>query len=264
MSDYALRVSEVEQARYRMMAETAAAYEAAEWKAAGVALGAVVADVGCGPGAVLAVLADAVGPTGRADGIDGDPEAVAAANAAVAALPQASAREGAADATGLPERAYDVVMCRHVLAHNGPREQAIVDHLAALAKPGGSVYLVDVDGFDVRTHPELPGWEDLSQAYRDFHARRGNDLLAGRRLGALLEAAGLEVERYQPASPVIRIPPGLRPPSWAARDAMLAEAALTQADIERWEANFAAVDQMAPRPWLFVSAYLAIGRKPAA
>ena len=57
MSDYALKLSETELARYRFMAEMAARMEHDLWTAAGVVEGATVADVGCGPGAVSVVLA---------------------------------------------------------------------------------------------------------------------------------------------------------------------------------------------------------------
>ena len=50
MTGYVLALSDAEVARYRMMAQRAAEDEADQWAAAGIAAGAVVADVGCGPG----------------------------------------------------------------------------------------------------------------------------------------------------------------------------------------------------------------------
>jgi ubiquinone/menaquinone biosynthesis C-methylase UbiE len=72
-----LALSEQELLRYRMMAAIAADNEAAEWAAAGIVPGARVADVGCGPSAVLRMLAERVGAAGQAVGIDADPGAVA-------------------------------------------------------------------------------------------------------------------------------------------------------------------------------------------
>ena len=144
-ASYSLTLSEQELVRYRIMAAGAADNEAAEWLVAGVVPGARVADVGCGPGAVLRILAERVGAAGQAVGVDADPGAVAIARQQVAGLPQGRAEVGQADATGLEPGGYDVVMCRHVLAHNGGREAAIVAHLASLAVAGGCVYLVDVD-----------------------------------------------------------------------------------------------------------------------
>ncbi|MGH3755620.1 MAG: hypothetical protein ACRDRP_23590 [Pseudonocardiaceae bacterium] len=51
---YALQLSEAERARYRFMAESARTEERAQWTAAGIEPGAQVADIGCGPGALLA------------------------------------------------------------------------------------------------------------------------------------------------------------------------------------------------------------------
>ena len=47
------------------MAARALEYERDRWVAAGVVEGAVVADIGCGPGAVSIALDRQVGPTGR-------------------------------------------------------------------------------------------------------------------------------------------------------------------------------------------------------
>ena len=244
-----------------MMAETAADNEAAEWSAAGIAPGAQVADVGCGPGAVLRLLAERVGLGGQAVGVDADPSAVAIARQQVADLPQARVQTGQADATGLEPGAWHVVMCRHVLAHNGGREAAIVAHLASLAASGGCVYLVDVDATALRFTPAGPELQDLQERYREFHRARGNDLSVGLRLGDLLADAGLTVERYACRAPVIRVPPGMRPPSWAARDEMLAAGFATDADIQRWGDGFARLDAEKRRPWLFPANFVAIGRR---
>lgn len=65
MSTYTLRLSEPERARYRMMARSARQAEADLWTAAGIVEGAHVADVGCGPGAVLALIAEDVRQPGQ-------------------------------------------------------------------------------------------------------------------------------------------------------------------------------------------------------
>lgn len=260
-ASYSLRLSEQELLRYRMMAASAADNEAAEWLAAGIVPGARIADVGCGPGAVLRLLAERAGSGGHAVGIDADPAAVAMAGQQVAGLPQAWVQAGQADATGLEPGAYDVVMCRHVLAHNGGREAAIVAHLASLAADGGCVYLVDVDATALRLTPGDPDLDDLNQRYRDFHRARGNDLSVGLRVGDLLAGAGLTVERYVCRAPVLRLPPGMRPPSWAARDEMAAAGFASGADIRRWDDAFARLDSAEHRPWLFPATFVAIGRR---
>lgn len=259
---YALALSEEEQRRYRFMAESAGNEEAAIWSAAGIRPGAAVADVGCGPGAMLRVLAQTVGPQGRADGVDQDVNAVAAARTEIGDLGQASVRQGSATATGLPAGAYDVVMCRHVLAHNGGQEGAIVAHLAALARPGGIVYLVDLDANLFWFRPTDPDVADLQARYRAYQESRGNDMTVGRALGDLLEAAGLAVEVFRCGGSVIRIPPGLRGPAWAAIDVMRAAGFANADDVARWDAAFARLDASTQRPWAAFPSCLAVGRVP--
>lgn len=182
---YALRLSEAELARYRALAERARIEEAALWVTAGIVEGARVADLGCGPGAVLTAMAERVGLRGWVTGVDTDPEAVEAARHAIvtAGLRNAEVRLGDAAASGLGPGSVDVAVLRLVLAHNGPSEQAIVDHAAALVRPGGCVYLVDVDATMNRLRPPHPVVLEMIDHHRVFQAARGNDLQAGLRLG---------------------------------------------------------------------------------
>lgn len=259
---YALQLSEAERARYRFMAEGARAEERAMWAAAGVGSGARVADIGCGPGAVLRLLAEEVGPAGRADGVDADGGAVAAAGENTADLAQATVRVGDADASGLALGAYDVAMCRHVLAHNGGREAAIVAHLIELVRPGGAVYLVDVDLTAMRVYPEIPDLTDMYARYVEFHRCQGNDITIGQALGSLLEAGGVNVEIFRISGPVIKAPVGMRGPAWAAREAMVSAGFATAADIARWETTFQRMDTLPSRPWISMAPFVAVGRAP--
>jgi len=262
---YALALDQAEVARYRLMAEQAREAEADLWQRAGIAPGAQVADVGCGPGALLPALSDAVGPDGTVAAIDADPAAVAAATALVAAagLANVTVREGRADRTGLAAASRDVVMLRHVLAHNGGAEDAIVAHLAGLLRPGGCLYLVDVDGTAIRTVPEDADLDDLHQRYIAFHAARGNDLLAGLRLGERLERAGLELVDFRGSYLIRPMPPGIRPPPWAAREAMVAAGLATDQDVARWAGAFERLDAEPTRPTVFAPMFAAVGRRPA-
>jgi SAM-dependent methyltransferase len=265
VSGYALRLDEGEVERYRMMAEQARAAEADLWELAGVGPGARVADVGCGPGAMLPALSGAVGPDGRVQAVDADPGAVAAARAlaAAAGLPNVEVTEGRADRTGLEPGSLDVVMLRHVLAHNGGAEDAIVGHLATLVRPGGCVYLVDVDGTAVRILPEHADLTDLAERYLAFRAARGDDNRAGLRLADRLVRAGLEVVEFRGRYLIGSLPPGVRPPGWAAREAMLAAGVVTAADVQRWDRAFREVEAAPVRPTVFNPLFTAVGRRPA-
>ena len=260
---YALVLDPRELERYRMMAAAARAAEGELWRRAGIVAGARVADVGCGPGALLPVLAAEVGPGGEVTGVDADPAAVAAAESYTAGLDTVSVRAGSAERTGLPPRSLDTVMVRHVLAHNGPRAQEIVTHLAGLLRPGGCLYLVDVYGAGIGAEPEPPVLSEMTERYRAFHAARGNDLRTGLKLAGWLRAAGLEVVDHRGTYQILQAVPGMRPPAWAARDAMVAAGVVTQADVERWGRELAELDAGSERSTVFMPLFTAIGRAPA-
>lgn len=264
MADYTLAVSDAEIARYRLMAQHALAEETRQLGLAGVEEGAVVADVGCGPAAMSVELAAMVGPTGRVIGVEREDEALAAARRMVAGsgVENVELRQGTATETGVDAGTVDVAMMRHVLAHNGGDEQAIVDHLASLVRPGGAVYLVDVDLTGMRMLDGDPELDELVDRYAAFHSARGNDAMVGLRLGRLLETAGLVVEDFTGSYSIIQIPPGIRPPLWAARDAMVAQGAATEQDVERWGAAFDRLDAATVRPTIFAPLFVGIGRKP--
>lgn len=264
MSEYALELSEAEVYRYQKMAEMALSTERDMWSAAGVVEGASVADVGCGPGAISVVLADLVGPAGHVWAVDRGAEAREAATAAArrAGVENVTVTAGDADGTGLAPGSVDVVMIRHVLAHNGGREEAIVGHAASLVRAGGCVYLVDIEGAAVRMRPSDPDVEDLNDRYWQWHAVMGNDLSVGLRLGDLLAAAGLEVLHFSGRYQMFQMPPGLRPPSWAAADAMMAAGLASGSDVARWSAALERIDGGAERPTIFAPTFFAYARRP--
>ena len=260
---YPLELDQTEVERYRTMAEAARQAESDLWEPAGIVPGARVADVGCGPGAMLPALSAAVGPQGRVTAVDADPEAVAAATALVApaGLANVAVREGRAEETGLEAGSLDVVMLRHVLAHNGGAEDAIVAHLATLVRPGGCVYLVDADGTAIRVIPEVehPDLVELQERYLAFRAARGDDNAAGLRLAERLVRAGLELVEFCGRYVIRELSPGLRSPAWAAREAMLSAGVASAEDLWRWERAFEAT---ATRPATFYAPmFTAIGRR---
>lgn len=265
MTDYALQLSDSELARYEMMAARAVDHERDLWTVAGVVEGAVVADIGCGPGAVSIALARQVGPTGRVLAFDRSSEAVDMARVvtAGAGVENVTVQAADADATGVAPGSVDVAMIRHVLAHNGGRESAIVDHAATLVRPGGCVYLIDVDASAVRIRPSDPDIDDLGDRYRQWHSQQGNDLSVGLRLDELVAGAGMEVVEFNGRYDIFAAPPGARTPGWAAREALVASGLATPDDVARWDSAFVRADSMQERPRVFAPMFCAIGRRPA-
>ena len=237
---YSLQLSDLEVARYRAMADNAKRNEGTSWTAAGIVPGARVADIGCGPGIILAELAKQVLPHGTAVGIERDPEARARAEAYLRALSitNATVIAGAANATGLERESVDVVMMRHVLAHNGGNEEKIIAHLSTLLRPGGHLYLVDTDVTAVRIRPVDPDIEDLSNRYINYMKSLGNDVSIGLRLGELVNGAGLVMTEREAHYQIIDMAKakGIRPPSWAAHQSMVKAGAATMEDVARWDA----------------------------
>ena len=264
MAEYTLVLSDREVARYRMLAARAREDESADWARVGVAPGATVADVGCGPAAVSVLLAEIVGPEGRVIAVERDPQALAEARVLVEQAGATNVDLCAGDAadTGVDAASVDVAMLRHVLAHNGGREQAIVDHLAGLVRPGGCVYLVDVELTAGRSLGLDPDLVDLRERYIEFHRRLGNDPSVGLRLGQLLSRAGLEVIEHAGHWGVLAMPTGMRHPAWAAREAMVGAGVASQADVVRWQAAYDRADASPDRPTLFLPILSAAGRRP--
>lgn len=264
MADYTLKLSDAEVARYQFMAEAAESLERDLWVAAGAVPGARIADVGCGPGAVAVRLAALAAPDGGVWAVDRDDDALAVARELAARTGvRVETRKAVANATGLPAGGFDLVMMRHVLAHNGGAEQEIVDHLATLAAPGGSVYLCDIDGTSFKFRGFVdPAISDLHERYEEFHRKRGNDLKIGTRLDELLAAAGLEVAAFRGHVEVLTPPPGMRGPAWAARDALVADGLATPDDLVRWDEAFRRAERENTQIKIFAGRFVAYGRRP--
>jgi SAM-dependent methyltransferase len=248
------------------MAHSALTHELEDWRAAGVRSGARVADVGCGPGVILAELARLVAPDGIAVGVERDPEARAVAGQLLTAtgLKQISVIEGEAGATGLETSSFDTVMVRQVLMHNGGREERIVAHLASLLRPGGHLYLIEADIPAFRFDPDDPDLADLSARWITLMRRRGNDPSIGIRLASLLRHAGLEVVLRDARWYCQPREVGARLGAWASRDALVADGLADAADLARWDAAFERFEALAGEETFFVPQFRAVGLRPAA
>jgi len=206
-------------------------------------------------------MAEVVGEAGAVTGIDGDPSAVAVARALLAAEGRCNAQVQAGDvgATALPAGSFDVAVLRHVLAHNQREEKQIVEHAASLVRPGGCVYLVDIDHTMFRRRDTPPVLEEMWGRYSEFHAARGNDLRVGLRLGTLLRTAGLTIVLDELVGIAVDFDARSPGPAWAAREAMLAAGVVSGADLSRWATELAATTHALPGR-SYVPVFVAVGR----
>jgi ubiquinone/menaquinone biosynthesis C-methylase UbiE len=272
MSDdptYSLALSDDEIGRYRFMAQVARESEAEQWAAAGFVSGANVADIGCGPGLVLIELADVVGPSGSVVGIDRGAAEIDTARKLISeqGLSHATARQGAAWETAIDAGSIDVVNIRHVLAHNTVENQRrILAHALDLLRPGGSLYAVDVDLSAFRVDPPSDVINEMNDRYVAHLIDTGRDPSVGPKLGSLASSVGFcDVQRFGD----IVIPPPfvlaeVRPPPWAARDAMIDSGHATAADVELWDRALTdlARTAVAENQAIFIASFMVVARKP--
>ena len=164
-----------------------------------------VLDAGCGPGAHLLLFAERVAPGAEVIGVDLDRERLAMAAEVCADLVAAGAvRLIQGDAATLPVASdtCDVAWSAAVF-HHLERQEAVVEEMARVVRPGGLVAVLDAD--NSVSFPALPWPPNLEPRLRAA-MQRGEaehyggklsyvfDGYAGRKLPRLLREAGL-VER---------------------------------------------------------------------
>ncbi|MGW0250244.1 class I SAM-dependent methyltransferase [Nocardia goodfellowii] len=113
----------------------------------GVQAGDRVADIGCGPGDLVRLLAERTGSGGSVTGVDPAPEMVRYASAHSGHLGNCAFELAPAQTLPLPDSSVDVVTCTFVM-HHIPEAQrpAAVAHMFRVLRPGGRLLLAD-------THP---------------------------------------------------------------------------------------------------------------
>lgn len=174
----------------RVMAEATGAF----LSRLGLRAGWACLDVGCGDGQVTLELARAVGPTGRAVGIDIDEQALAIAR-------RSAQRSGLstefirADATEPPGRdAFDLAYARLLLSHLADPSAALRAMRSAV-RVGGCVAVEDLFTGTLRSEPPAPALDRMQDVYSATVRAHGGDPTLGPRLPALVAAAGLDEVR---------------------------------------------------------------------
>ncbi|HYC58370.1 MAG TPA: methyltransferase domain-containing protein [Thermoanaerobaculia bacterium] len=177
---------------------------------AGVTVGMVVADLGCGPLGALGALARVVGSSGVVIGVDANVHALEKARTLLAEA--ANVRLVAGDVNSVSREqlgvaAIDAVYCRLMLLHQ-PDPARVLARMSALLRPGGVV--IAHEPSDDLAHapasePDVPAmtrvWELVIGAARSRGARTD----FGRRGRAYLAAAGFAIEHTR--AYVVHYPP---------------------------------------------------------
>lgn len=191
-AEYLLGAEEPERSRLLLQAEihrpeTEQALARLNLPAGGRAL-----DLGCGPLGILDLLSAAVGPSGRAIGIDNEPRMIAHARKTTTdrALSNVELALGEASHTGLASGSLDLAHERLVLV-NHPNPQDVVAEMARVVRPGGWIVLQELDCELWRCEPRHDAWDELHLVFLTSFAAAGRDPSVGRRLPALLRTAGM-------------------------------------------------------------------------
>jgi len=150
-------------------------------------------DVGSGPGSVMRLMADRVGPDGHVTGLEVDGKLGAQA------LTDLKAQGGAnfhlieasiADVDTAPGAPFDLVYCRLFLMHMQD-PVATLEKMLGWTKPGGVVAAQEFDFASISIEPLLPGWAEFNRLFEGVFRGHGRNLRAGRQLPVQFEAAGL-------------------------------------------------------------------------
>ena len=249
-AEYVLGTNDVELARLTLQQEVWGHVTEAFLDRLAVPAGAVVLDVGCGPGMLLDTLSRRVGPRGRVDALDESTVWRAHLEAGERARPRGNVRlvlgrvgpEIAAEPP-LVDGSYDLVLARWVLSFL-PRPGEVVARLARLLEPGGVLAFQDYNHEGISLFPESEGFRAVVRATRARWASRGGDMWVAARLPAMLRAAGLSLVDHTPtvlaggpSSGVFRWADSFFPVHAAN---MVRAGLLTEAERERFLAEWAA------------------------
>ena len=148
-----------------------------------------VLEVGCGPGFVTERLLKLVG-NGSVTAIDNDPEMVTLARGRAEGRERVEVLEGSAHALEFADATFQAATARLVLQHL-PDPEAAVAELHRVLRPGGRLFVTDVDGgWQLVLHPEPPHLEEVAAAFDRLQSGRGGSPKIGRVLPRLLLDAG--------------------------------------------------------------------------
>ena len=189
---YVLGYRAAEQQRLQRQAQQLANESSWLFDRIGIADGARVVEIGCGPQGCLDLLSSRVGPSGRVVGVERSADAVVLARQLIAErrLENIEVIERDARSTGLPNGTFDLATARLVLV-NIPHPEQVVAEAVALVRPGGWVAFHEADYVSHVCDPPSEAWTRLLELLQVYSQRNGIDPWVGRKVPRLLREAGL-------------------------------------------------------------------------
>lgn len=158
-----------------------------------------ILDVGCGPGAVSAVLAHATGPHGSVVGVDLAEAHLERARAHARAEGLANVTFEKADASRLhyEDASFDLVYAKFLLMHV-PNKGAVLGEMVRVLAPGGTLFVYDVEEGGTLFHPAGTAAERAWTISMRAMRAAGSDPEMGRKLYGMFRRAGLHGVRAIP------------------------------------------------------------------
>jgi SAM-dependent methyltransferase len=150
-------------------------------------------DVGAGPGAVMRLMANRVGPQGRVTGIEIDAKLGAQALADLRAGGGAEFQlidANVLDLDKVPGGPFDLTYCRLFLMHMQD-PVAVLEKMLEWTKPGGVVAAQEFDFGAIAIEPPCPAMAEFNRVFEGVFRGHGRNLREGRQLPAQFEAAGI-------------------------------------------------------------------------
>jgi SAM-dependent methyltransferase len=203
-SDYVLGRSPEEYARLTLQSRILRPFTEKFFRAAGLAPGMRVLDIGSGMGDVAMLAADIVGPSGQVVGVDMDPTVLE--NARRRTVEYGCSPWVTFEAADIRRfraaEPFDALVGRYVLLYL-PDAAAVIRHLLTSIKPGGIVVFHDLDLSHPRpSHPRCGLWDQAYEFIREAFERGGAPLDFGRKLGSTFVKAGLPFPTIAAEDPV--------------------------------------------------------------
>ena len=201
-NDYVLGTQADEFARLEFQHKVWTAQAFALWQRAGVRMGHVVLDLGCGPGFTSLDLAHVVGPTGKVIARDQSASFLQflAAERTRRCLSQVEPSEGTAESLSLAKASLDAVYSRWLfcwLADPG----AVLARAAGFLRPGGAIVLQEYLDWGAMKHvPGDPKFDALVAACMRSWVQAKARMDIAEDMPALAAGAGLKLEYFQPIS----------------------------------------------------------------
>jgi SAM-dependent methyltransferase len=198
MSNYVLGSDEPEIARLDGQAAVIERATRVLLRAAGIAPGMRVLDLGCGLGHVAFIAAEVVGPEGRVIGIDASARLLAVADERRRAAGIEHLRFCEGDVrTWRDEDPFDAIVGRLILSHLPDAVAVARHHMPAIRHGAGVFVAIDFDVGGARAEPQVPLVTQALEWVRGAFRRAGADPTIGTRLAMILGEAGLqEIQSY--------------------------------------------------------------------